>query len=146
MREGKEREVTVGNQARVGGIEGALREAGHAGQLRMDDADRLAYLAVRGDCGDFQVRMSGQQPKQLSPGIAAGTGNCHPRSHALLLRRQPAGRPGASLCMIMRMSACLCKRISRWQRPDSPEQQSAERPGLCTAAAWRGYEPAVDNV
>jgi hypothetical protein len=82
VRQGDEGQVTVGDRVGLEGVEPPVRQPGHACQLRMDDADRLAGLAVRGDRAELDVRMAGQQAQDLAPGVAACAGHGHPRSHA----------------------------------------------------------------
>ena len=47
-------------------------------ELREDLADRLAGLALGGECSDLGARMIAQQAQQLRPGIAAGTEDADP--------------------------------------------------------------------
>ena len=47
--------------------------------------ERLARILERGDRGDFEIRMLGEQPQQLAPGVSARAGNGDGQRHGSTL-------------------------------------------------------------
>ena len=56
-------------------------EVGHRAQVRVQIADPLPGIALRGDGDDLEVGVPRDQAQQLPARVAAGTGDGDPRTH-----------------------------------------------------------------
>ncbi|GAB2467733.1 hypothetical protein GCM10027265_16310 [Jatrophihabitans fulvus] len=79
VRQGEEHEIGRRERVRPG-----LRESqvGDRGQVRVHVSHALPGVAVRGDDGELEVRMTGDEAQHLATGVATGAGDGDPMSHA----------------------------------------------------------------
>ncbi|GAB4101028.1 hypothetical protein GCM10028790_00460 [Micromonospora taraxaci] len=73
----------------------------------MHRVDAVPGLAVRGGGDQVELRVPGDQAKQLTPGVAARTGNrdSDPHTHLRMTMQRRLTRPTHE-CKFMQLTAC----------------------------------------
>jgi hypothetical protein len=72
VRQGEEDDVVT---REVLGCRGDERQVGERAQVGLKRDERLPRVLERGDGGDGELRMRGEQPQEFAPGVAASAGD-----------------------------------------------------------------------
>jgi hypothetical protein len=101
VRKGEEDDIVAVEHLGLGGLELEVRERAQVG---LDGDERRPGVRVRRDSADFELRMGGEQPEQLAPGVAAGAGNGDGKGHEGLLVSCSARSVDGGRCVRRRLS------------------------------------------